>query len=172
MQEGGKDTDVRPGDEIVVRALKADGTVYRRWRATVESVAADHIITINRIGDPVDDVERFWSHRQHSRNIYWFDRPFNLAEVYEVDGRLKQLYIHIATPATIRDHTLEYTDHELDVVKRGSGPPRVLDKDEFAAAATAYGYSRTFRAACWKAVSQAMKLIKSWKPAGWPSNQS
>lgn len=159
---------MRPGDEIVILALKSDGTVYRRWRARVESVARDHIVTINRIGDRVEDIERSWSHRQHSRNFYWFDRPYNLAEVYEQDGRLKQLYVHIASPAVLRDRTLEYTDHELDVVKRGRKPPRVVDREEFAAAIVAYGYSPAFQEACWRAVSQAMRLIKSWKASGTP----
>lgn len=161
---------VRPGDRISIRALKADGQPYRWWRATVEWIDQDHVTTLNRIGDLVEGEgeDEGWSYKQHSRNIYWFGRPYNLAEVYERDGRLKQLYVHIASMPTLEDRTLVYVDHELDVVRRRGQTPRVTDQDEFEAAAARYGYSAEFRAACWRAVEEAMELVMRWRVKGMP----
>jgi protein associated with RNAse G/E len=157
---------VRPGAVIQVRAFKSDGLAYRWWRARVESCDADHIATFNRIGDVVEGTERGWKHRHNHRNIYWFGRPYTLTEAYERDGRLKQLYVHIASPPVLEDHTLRYIDHELDVIWRPGQEPRVADQDEFIVAAARYGYSPDFQAACWRAVEEALHLVSSWKPIG------
>lgn len=154
--------DLRRGDRIIVRALKATGKAYRWWPARVESIHPDRIVTVMHPGTRVSEIESRWSARYIVRTTYWYDRPYNLVESYEPDGRLRQLYIHIASPAWWYQGDLLYTDHELDVVMRPSEAPRVLDVKEFEQAAERYHYSPEFQAQAWEAVDEALDLIGSW----------
>ncbi len=157
------------GDVIVLRAHKSDGTVYRWWRATVESIDAERVVVVNRVGDRVDGPGGGWSWKHALRATYWFDRSYNLVEAYHADGRLKQIYIHIATPAVIQNNSLNYTDLELDVIKRPGQPLRIVDEDEFDEAARYYGYTPEFQCSCREAVDEAMRLAKSWRCTGAPT---
>lgn len=159
---------VRPGEVIQIRALKADGQPYRWWPGRVESVESDRIVTVSRAGHAVEGPKGGWESRFDLRAVYWFERPYNLVEVYLADGRLKQIYIHIASPAVLSGRVLTYTDHELDVVWRPGRKPRVLDEGEFCTAATEYGYSPEFQKSCRKAVTAALKLVRRWQPVGPP----
>lgn len=169
MDQDAQMGNVRPGDSITVTALKSDGEPYRWWRAIVESVCESRMVTLTRIGDPVHGPGGGWTQRHHIRTFYWLNRPYNLMEVYEPDGRLKQIYIHIASAPIFYGHHLTYTDHELDVVRRHGQPVRVVDQDEFMAAAHRFGYSHEFQAACRKAVSEALTVCSRWRPLGPPS---
>jgi protein associated with RNAse G/E len=156
------------GDSIEIRALKNDGSIYRWWKATVESVNDGRVVTINRAGDQVHGPCGGWAMKHASRTFYWFDRPYNLAEVYQPDGRLKQIYIHIATPAKLVDGGLVYTDHELDVVRRPGKALCVRDEDEFEAACSIYNYSYEFQCSCREAVDEALRVAGSWRITGVP----
>jgi protein associated with RNAse G/E len=153
---------------ITVRALKADGRTYRWWSAWVESFDAERIVTVSPAGHYVDGPQGGWVSRFDVRTVYWFARPYNLVEVYLPDGQLKQVYVHIASPAHVENGDLCYTDHELDVVWRPGHRPRVVDEQEFCAAASEYGYSPEFQKVCRRAVGQALKLIRGWTVLGPP----
>lgn len=159
---------LRSGDRVKVTVLKADGMCYRRWTAVVEHRDADAITTISRVGDPVGGSGGGWTQRHTSRTIYWFDRPYNLVEFYETDGRFKQIYVHIASRPVLTERGLVYTDHELDVVLRPGQSVRVLDKDEFEVAAELYGYTEEFQLSCRRAVDEVLHLVEQWKPLGAP----
>jgi protein associated with RNAse G/E len=159
---------MRPGDTIDVHACKSDGSIYRSWRAVVESADGDRVVTLSRVGDPVGGPGGGWRMKHASRNFYWFARPYNLSEVYQPDGRLKQIYIHIASPARIQDGLLSYVDLELDVVKRPGEPCCIRDEDEFSEACSQYGYSHEFQCSCRAAVDEALELIRSWRACGPP----
>lgn len=157
------------GDRIEVRARKSDGTVYRWWYSTVEYVDCERIVTVNRAGDRVRGPAGGWAMKHCTRTIYWFARPYNLAEVYQPDGSLKQIYIHIATPITADDRSLSYVDLELDVVKRPGQPLRIMDEDEFDDAADQYGYTYEFKCSCRRAVEEALQLASCWHCKGSPA---
>jgi protein associated with RNAse G/E len=159
---------IQAGDTITVRALKADGQIYRWWSAWVESINAEQIVTVSPAGHYVDGPKGGWVSRFDLRTVYWFARPYNLVEVYLPDGRLKQVYVHIASPARIEHGELCYTDYELDVVWRPGHRPRVVDEQEFCAAASEYGYSPEFQKVCRRAVGQALKLVRGWTVLGPP----
>lgn len=159
---------LRPGEAVEVHALKSDGKAYRWWRGVVESTDAHHVAVVNYVGDVVASTGKGWVFRHHLRSIYWFARPYNLAEAYEPDGRLKQLYVHIAGLPVVQNHCLRYVDLELDVIRRGGAAPRVADEDEFEAATSLYGYSPELQASCWRAVEEALGLVAVWRPSGPP----
>ena len=157
---------LRPGDPIDVRALHADGVAYRWWRDIVEAVDGEKITTFSPLGKEVYGPTGGWVSKYVGRTHYWFERPYNLSEVYYPDGHLIELYVHIASPAGLDGRQLTFTDHELDVVLKPGQAPEVVDEDEFAAAAITYGYTPEFQAACYRAVAQARDLVVAWRPAG------
>ena len=165
-QGGKKEYLPRPGQTIEIQALKSSCSPYRWWRAVVESYDHEHMSTLNRIGDTVEGAGQGWRYKHNHRTIYWFDRPYNLSEVYERDGRLKQLYVHIASPPKLEGDLLMYIDYELDVVWRPGRAPRVTDEDEFLAASSQFGRSPEFQAACRRAVEEALQLVMRWNVIG------
>ncbi len=162
------DRTIQAGNVIHIRAKKSNGTVYRTWRATVESIDADRLVTVNRVGDRVGGPGGGWTMSHATRAVYWFARPYNLVELYQPSGALKQIYIHIASPAALQRGTLSYTDCELDVVKPLGKAARVVDEDEFDAASAEYGYSAEFCSACRGAASEALAIAANWEPGGAP----
>lgn len=156
------------GEKIRIRALKACGDCYRWWPATIEALDSSSIVTVSRAGHAVHGPKGGWISKFDVRGVYWLDRPYNLVEVYLPDGQLKQVYIHIASPARVEGNTLIYTDHELDIVRRPGQQVRVVDEHEFEAAAEEYGYTPDFRSACRSAVADAVRLAARWCPKGPP----
>jgi protein associated with RNAse G/E len=159
---------MKAGDRILVHAYKACGDCYRWWPATVESIDSERVVTMSRVGHSVRGSKGGWVSKFDVRGVYWFDRPYNLVEVYLPNGKLKQVYIHIASPARIKEGSLTYVDHELDVVRRPGQPVRIVDENEFEEAAEEYGYSADFRSACRDAVDEALRVAESWNPRGAP----
>ena len=155
---------MKTGDLIHVRACKSDGTVYRSWHATIESVAPDAIVTISPIGDTVQDLVRGSFRARHIlRSYYWFDRFYNLIEVFGDDGNLRQIYINVASPPRFEDGHMDYTDHELDVSKVPNRKAELVDEDEFAEAIVKYRYSREFQRKLRHVAMEAMDLAGRWQ---------
>jgi protein associated with RNAse G/E len=159
-------SQIAPGTAIEIRALKSDGNAYRWWNDTVVAADNNHVITSYPIGRAVFGPKGGWRTASAGCTVYWFDRPYNLTELYDPDGRLFEIFAHIASPARLIDHILTYTDHELDVVFQLGQPPVVVDEDEFLEAARSFGYPPEFQASCYRAVDEVLAFIGDWKPVG------
>jgi len=159
---------VKVGQILQVRALRANGVPYRWWRARVESIDAERIVTVTPLGARVNGPGGGWRHRHVFRTTYWFGEMYNLAEIYFPNGDLLELYVNIASPATIEGRRLSYTDYELDVVWKQGGKPHVRDEHEFEEAIHLYGYSPELQRAAWYAVDEALHLVRHWpvRPGG------
>lgn len=162
---------MKEGDLIWVRAFKADGSTHRWWQATIERFQPDCIITYTRTGNEVyHNPERFrrpvFRQKRHIRTYYWPGRRHNLLEVYEPDGRLRELYIDIISPIQWIKGEIHYTDHELDVQMYAGNQPCIVDQDEFAEAAELFGYSEEFYRESFTLAEQLLDLLASWQPLG------
>jgi protein associated with RNAse G/E len=156
-----------------VQALRADGRCYRSWSATVERVHEDSIVLFAPAGNEVEDVHGHWLQQHNMRSFYWFERPYNLLEVYGTDGALEEIYVNIASPARLDGPTLTYTDYELDVSMLPGELPCIVDEDEFAGAAVTYGYSSELQHACQVAAQEALQVAASWdKDEVWTTHRS
>jgi len=156
------------GERIAVRAYKADGTCYRRWSATVEAVGENQVVTVSPFGHRLEGVAGTWCCHQAIRTFYWSDRWYNVLEVYGHDGELEEIYVNVSSPAEILDVQIRFTDYELDVSWSPGREPRILDQDEFAEAASRYGYSQPFQEACYRIARKAVKVARHWVPSGMP----
>jgi len=168
------------GDDLQVQVLKEGGLPYRTWTTAVEHVDPERLVTWNPPGHRVRTRVRPGAgdaphiHEWHSpwgiRNVYWPGRPYNLLEVYHPNGRLEELYVHVAGPPVVAGHLITWTDYELDVVLHPGGVPEIVDEDEFAAAVLAYGYSPEFQAACHQIARAAADLLRTWTPTSPPTS--
>jgi protein associated with RNAse G/E len=160
---------MKVGDQIHICACKADGTVYRSWHTTIESVDAGSIVTISPAGSMVIDKTRLGDHpiKHHLRSYYWFDKFYNLIEVFDVNGTLVQIYINIASLPEFTESEMRFKDHELDVVRDLPNPAQLIDEDEFAEAILNYQYSPAFQEKMYAAAREALALANDWnaKPA-------
>ena len=155
---------MKPGDLIHVRACKTDGTVYRSWHTIIESVDADSIVTISAPGGYVFDLVRGHYFTKHIlRSYYWFDKFYNLIEVFDAKGMLEQIYLNIASPPRFENEGMSFIDHELDVSKIFPDPARLVDEDEFAEAIHKYQYTEEFQQRMYLAARDAIKLADHWK---------
>jgi hypothetical protein len=162
------DSIFTPGRPITVKAYKSDGVLYRWWNAMIETAGEAEIRTVAPIGHLIQEPARSWESESAIRCTYWFDKPYNLLEVYQADGSLQEIYIHIGSPPVLADSQLHYIDWELDVVRYPGGKPFLDDEDEFQQAAMKYRYSPEFQQACYRAVQEAMELAGRWVEGGIP----
>lgn len=162
---------MKPGDELWVRAFKADSSPYRWWRAAIEQASEECIITYTRVGNAIfhnpAKFRRVILHQRHAiRTYYWPGRRHNLLEVYMPDGRLRELYIDIISPIQVNDGEIHYIDHELDVQMYAGEKPQIIDQDEFAEAAELFGYTGEFYQASFDLAVQLLDVLEAWQPAG------
>jgi protein associated with RNAse G/E len=160
---------VKVGEQIQIRAYKADGTCYRRWHATVESVAEHRVIVVTPACHRVEGIDGGWTSEYAIRAFYWIDRWYSLLEVYTPEGRIEEIYVNIGSPAKIEDSALTFTDYELDVSRRPPLGARMEDEEEFREAATRYGYTQAFQRACYGVARKAVDLANNWEPKGMPT---
>jgi len=155
---------MKPGDKIHVRACKTDGTVYRSWHTIIESVDADSIVTISPAGGMMQDHARGSIRMEHIlRSYYWYDKFYNLIELFDTQENLVEIYINIASPPEIENGMMSFKDHELDVSRYPPKAAQLIDEDEFAEAAVKYQYSKDFQAKMYSAAEEALELANCWQ---------
>ena len=152
------------GELINVQARKTDGTVYRSWQATIESVDTDSIVTISPAGSSVFNIKgEDYPLLHHYRAYYWLDKFYNLLEVFETNGKLFHIYLNIAAPPIFENGIMSFKDHELDVSRYVPKPAELVDEDEFAEAAVKYQYSKEFQEKMYAAAKEALDLANHWE---------
>jgi protein associated with RNAse G/E len=155
---------VKVGDKIRVEAYKANGVCYRSWETIVEELDHEQLVTVSPAGSTVEDIKKGRWRTEHSlRAYYWFDKPYNLIEAFEPDGRLMEIYVNISSTPALREGAVTFIDHELDVSRFPPEPAKVHDEDEFAEAVIAFGYSEEFQCQAYTAVNQAVELANKWQ---------
>jgi predicted RNA-binding protein associated with RNAse of E/G family len=160
---------MKPGDWIWVRVFKSGGVPYRAWRPIVESVTDDCIVVYSAPGNPLHEVTQTFALEHHFRTYFWPGRRHTLLEIYEPDGRLRELYADITGPIAVVGEEIHLTDHELDVSMMAGGEPFIVDQDEFAEAAERYGYTDEFVRESYALAEQLRDVLANWRPLGIPS---
>jgi protein associated with RNAse G/E len=157
------------GEKIPVKAFKADGTCYRSWSATIDEIGPDYLITLAPVGDPVTDLARgIWNIHFALRSYYWFDKPYNLLEVFSPDGELAEIYINVASKPEIKEGILCFTDHELDVSRKPPLDAIIIDEDEFAEAIQKYNYSLDFQNEAYRIARECVEIANHWQARSFP----
>lgn len=153
---------MKAGEEVLVKAYKADGACYRWWTATVEAVYEDEVVTFSPAGHRVEDPEGGWTSQQAIRAHYWPNKWMCLLEVYAPDGSLEEVFVNLNSPVVVAGSTMGFTDYELDVSRVLPEDAVVVDQDEFAEAAVKYGYPEEFQRFCHQVITEAVELANGW----------
>lgn len=153
---------MRPGDEVRVTALYADGVAYRWWRAIVESVDDGRVVVVRPVGWPVHEPGHERVPTTTWRNVFWTDRSYNVTEGYAATGEPIHVCVDVASPARIEEGAISYVDYELDIVKQVGAPAEVFDEDEFEEAIGLYGYSTEHQAVCRRSLEEGPQVAESW----------
>jgi protein associated with RNAse G/E len=156
------------GDRVQVKAYKSDGTCYRWWTATVETVGPDELVLVTPVGHLIEDPGGNFISPNALRVFYWPAKWYCLLEAYTPSGELAEIYVNINSPVEIEGSLMRFTDYELDVSRRPPGEAELVDQDEFQEAAAEYGYSEEFQRACYDAAAEAIDLANRWVARGMP----
>lgn len=163
-------TAINPHAAITVRALKHDGRVHREWKACLTERRGTLVVL-----DAVFDCEirhpLLGTIAVGTRSIeyYWTDRWYNIFRFIEPDGRLRNHYCNINTPAQLEGDTLAFTDLDIDVLVAPDFSVRVLDEDEFALHAVELNYPADLQRQARAALAELLALVDS---RGFPFDQS
>lgn len=121
------------GRTLYVHKLRHDRTPVFRWQARVLEQTPEHILLAGRFGAPRRDLGYVvLEHGDLFLEWYYFDRCYNIFQVYSAQGTLKGWYCNIGLPPEQVDGDLHYVDLALDVFVYPDGRYLVLDEDEFA----------------------------------------
>ena len=162
----------KAGQQITVRAFKADGTCYRYWQSQVVAATDELIQTESEPGHEIWDIKGAWIGRYAIRTFYWLARPYSLLEITVPEtGQLNEIYVNIGSPPRFKDGELHFTDYELDVVRLPGQNAKLVDEDEFAEAGEKFGYTAGFKAYCYQAAQEALTLAEQWEVDNWVSGQ-
>jgi len=162
-------THLRVGDRVQVSAYKSDGTCYRWWTATVETVGPDQLTLVTPVGHPIEDPGGNFVSENALRVFYWPGKWYCLLEAYAPDGELVEVYVNISSPMEIDGLQMRFTDYELDVSRIPPGEAKLMDEDEFQEAAAEYGYPEEFQRACYQVARAALDLANRWVARGMPT---
>lgn len=158
---------MRVGKKITVNATRYDGELYRWWEAIIEDISEDYIITVQELGQKVNDQGEVWETKVNTRSFYWTSKHYNLTESYSKDGQPLAIYVNIASPMKIIDSKLVYKDYELDILRKfGDETVHILDEEEFYLASRRYNYSDSFIENCRNNLLVAIESVNNWTWTG------
>lgn len=163
MNEAHPFANLQPGDAITVRALKYDGTAYRRWVGHFCARAATSVSLMATFGPEVEGRSPFFA-GDGAREYFYTDRHYNVIAGYAPDGVLRACYCNICQPArfllTDAGAELRFVDLDIDVLVEPDGRCIVTDEDEFARNAQTYHYPAPVRAAAQAAIVTLLQHVR------------
>lgn len=129
-----------PGDRILLRATKYDGTAH--WIQPFSVLADDGtLITAQyRARTPIYTSRGEFRSPYDSRVYFWRDRWYNVFRLSKPGCALALWYCNVTTPPTFDGCQIGYVDLDLDVSVRPNGCIDLLDEDEFEEHQRKYGY--------------------------------
>jgi protein associated with RNAse G/E len=121
-----------PGPQLVVQKLLYDGTKQYRWSGQV--LAQDERCLV--FGAAFQYESRDLGYVVFERGdvfyeFYYFDRWYNVFQIYSKSGELKGWYCNITAPARVEDGELQFVDLALDLFVYPDRRYLVLDQEEF-----------------------------------------
>jgi protein associated with RNAse G/E len=117
---------------LVVQKLMYDGSKSYRWVGQEIQRDADHLFftaVFDRQGRDLGYVT--FNKGDVFYEWYYFDRWYNVFQIYSESGELKGWYCNVTKPAQVQDDELTFVDLALDLWVWPDQRYLVLDEDEF-----------------------------------------
>ncbi|HYU18137.1 MAG TPA: DUF402 domain-containing protein [Chloroflexota bacterium] len=127
-----QDAPTAGGAPLVVQKLLYDGSPGYRWAGQVLERHDDYLL----FGAAFERDRRDLGYVVFERGdvfyeYYYFDRWYNVFQIYSAAGVLKGWYCNVTAPAQVADGQLTFVDLALDLFVYPDGGLLVLDQEEF-----------------------------------------
>jgi protein associated with RNAse G/E len=121
------------GRALRVHKLRYDRSPVFQWNAYALEHTPEHVLLAGLFGAVRRDLGYVVLERGDLfLEWYYFDRWYNIFQVYGTAGQLKGWYCNVGMPPEIVAGDVHYVDLALDVFVHPDGRYLVLDEDEFA----------------------------------------
>lgn len=145
-----------------INARKYDGAIHRSWQADL--VGRDGSLLVFK-----GVFERAVEHPDLgviaagtvSVEYYWTDRWYNVFRFHDPDGAFRNYYCNVNLPPVPGDGVLDYVDLDIDILVGPDLTARVLDREEFEANATRFGYPDATVGRALQTVGELLAIIGS-----------
>jgi protein associated with RNAse G/E len=151
-------------NDFTINALKADGSVYRSWNASLIDETNE---TISFAGvfekEVVHPKLGFIRRGTVSYEFYWKNRWFNIFRFHEPDesGCLRNFYCNVNQPPQITNNVLSYVDLDVDVLVWRDFSFEILDLDEFERNAELFSYTTDIRDKVRESLDEILRLVET-----------
>jgi hypothetical protein len=134
--------------DVTVRKFLYDGTPHYTWEGRLVERDDEQVVLEAYFTRGYRDLGYVVFERGDLFvEFYYFDRWYNVFQIYSAGGELKGWYCNITKPATLGDGELRFVDMALDLFAYPDGSSLPLDVEEFEEqAATLYAPDDTVRA--------------------------
>lgn len=157
-----KSADKRSVAEVIVRALKFDGTEHRRWRTSLVKKEASLLVLDAAFAEEVRHSQLGLIERGTlSIEYYWLDRWYNVFRFLEPDGSFRNFYCNVNMPPSFDGRTLTYIDLDIDIVVSRNLSYEILDMEEFETNALRFKYPEDVRERARFALDELIALIEA-----------
>ena len=150
-----------PGDRILLRATKFDGSAHWIQPFRVLSDDGNLLVTQYRAKTPIYTSRGEFRSPYNSQVYFWRDRWFNVFRLAKPGCDLALWYCNVTTPPVFKDGQLNYVDLDLDVAVRPDGCIELLDEDEFQLHKERYRYPAEVVAQARQAAVEVSQLARS-----------
>src|SRR3954454_1786783 len=158
------------GTVLNVESRKFDGSVHRRWEASVSLLDQTQVILEGAFSEEVrhsllGTIEK----GTVSREYYWWNRAYSIFEFRRLDGTLRNYYCNLNLPPIIEGNTLSFVDLDVDVIVHQDGSYEVVDLDEFETNKIRLGYTAEIERTVKSGLAELLRMIESAEfPFGFP----
>lgn len=121
---------IQPGNILRIESRKHDGAFHRSWKRSVVLDAGEPLLLANRDVEVTESDGREWISKGLALCQFHRNRWFNTIILLDSAGS-HRFYCNIASPCSLEEDRLLYTDYDLDLLVESDLSYRWLDFDEF-----------------------------------------
>lgn len=137
-----------PSSIVRVQKLLHDGRPSYAWAGALRERTSDCLVIEARFTYGYRDLGYVvFENGDCFVEWYYFDRWYNVFQIWGADGRLKGWYCNVCSPVHEEDGVLTFRDFALDLFAYPDGRFLLLDEEEFAQIERELGETSEVRAA-------------------------
>jgi len=150
--------------DFSLHSTKFNGSLHYRYPVRLIEQTDERLVTYFEAGGPVESYRGKWIGEKHFLSFFWRGRPYVLHVRWENGWEPEFLYVDIATNVRWDEQTVRYVDLDLDLILRADSTNIHLDdEDEFEAHRVKWNYPPSLVTACWAAVEEVKRQLRSGK---------
>lgn len=146
---------------IQITSMKHDGSVHRIWHENIILGEQKNVLIGKNEHTVVTEAN---GHKWHTSGlaIFYFpiDTWFNIVILVTNKGQYS-FYCNIASPFTMNNHVLTYTDYEIDIIVENDLTYQIVDESEYETNCIKWNYSKDIQRNVYDAIKEVIQLINN-----------